>query len=127
MGKLILVLLILLPFTNTFSQKTKLQELKEQLRNHPQQDTFRVNRLNDIALRSGLSTACAGSAANEVLLLSRLLNYKEGEVYTLIAQAGIKDGLQGIDLIKQDFLHHQAYRTMYRLGFIPQLRYYQSA
>jgi len=109
--KPILSFLILLAFINASAQSTKLQELKEQLHNHPQQDTFRINQLNEIALSGSLITAGIDSAANEALLLSGQLSYKEGEVYALIAQAGIKDRLQGIDLIKQAFLHYQTYGT----------------
>ena len=75
--------------------------MKEQLANHPQQDTFRVNRLTEIALLPELSTAGRDSAANEALLLSRQLNYKEGEAHALMAQAQTKDRAQAIDLLKQ--------------------------
>lgn len=101
MRKLILSLLILLVFINASAQSTNLQELKEQLRNHPQQDTFRVNRLTEIAARRGaLSAAGRDSAADEALLLSRQLNYIEGEVHALIAK-GTRERPQAIDLRKK--------------------------
>src|SRR4051812_15277114 len=104
MRTLILSLLILLAFIDASAQKNKLQELKEQLTNHLQQDTFRVNRLNEIAVCRELSTAGRDSAADEALLLSRQLNYKEGEAHALIAQAQTKDVGQAIDLKKQALL-----------------------
>ena len=101
MRKLILAFLILLAFVNATAQKTLLQEWKEQLAHHPQQDTFRVNRLTGIAFLDAMSATARDSLANEALLLSRRLNYKEGEAHALMAQARTKDVEQAIGLIKQ--------------------------
>jgi two-component system NtrC family sensor kinase len=101
MIKPILSFLIILVFINASAQSTRLQELKEQLANHPQQDTFRVNRLTEISLLRELSTAGRDSAADEALLLSRQLDYREGEAHALVAQAQTKDVIQAIDLVKK--------------------------
>ncbi len=101
MIKLIPFLLTLLVFINASAQKNRLQELKEQLANHPQQDTFRVNRLTEIAFRPEMSTAGRDSVADEALLLSKKLSYKKGEAQALMALAQSKDQSQAIDLLKQ--------------------------
>ena len=101
MRKLILALLILLLYINASAQKSRLQELQDQLANHPQQDTFRVNRLAEIAQSREMSTAGRVSAAEEALLLSRKLDYKVGESQALIALSQTKDIAAAIDLIKQ--------------------------
>lgn len=101
MKKLFLFLLFSTVLINTSAQQNKLQYLREQLINHPQQDTFRVNRLNDLAVLRELSTAGRDSAATEALQLSRKLNFIEGEVHALIAQAQIKDIVNALDLAKQ--------------------------
>lgn len=93
--------LFLLTFLAATAQKNRLYDLQKQLANHPQRDTFRVNRLTDIAFIPDWSTYCRDSAANEGLLLSRQLNYREGEAHSLVALAQTKDQAQAIDLIKQ--------------------------
>src|SRR5438105_4837308 len=101
MRRFILSILVLFPLINAFAQKTRLQELKEQLASHPQRDTFRVNRLNEIADLPALSTAGRVAAVDEALSLSRQLNFKEGEAHALIARAQTKDKVEAIDLAKQ--------------------------
>lgn len=87
MKKLLLFLLLTSGFIHSNGQELVIRKLRQQLKEHPQADTFRVNRLNKLALTGSLSTAQIDTLANEALLISRKINYQLGEGYALVGQA----------------------------------------
>jgi signal transduction histidine kinase/tetratricopeptide (TPR) repeat protein len=103
------VLLILSLFTGAMQvagQDSKTEQLKQQLSNHLQQDTFRVNRLNELATSSFITTAEKENFANEALTISRKTGYVTGEGYALM-QLGSVQYERG-NLQQSDQLYHQA-------------------
>src|SRR5436190_24260222 len=65
------------------------EKLKQELNAHPQQDTFRVNRLNEMAFYSR-----DDSYYKEALAISRKVGYATGEAYALV-QLGFSKSRQG--------------------------------
>ncbi|WP_317126688.1 histidine kinase dimerization/phospho-acceptor domain-containing protein, partial [Algoriphagus antarcticus] len=65
------------------AQDIVIDKLKTQISNHPKQDTFRVNRLNELGRSYGLASDLKEDAANEAITISRKINYAEGEGYAL--------------------------------------------
>ncbi|MCY7293635.1 MAG: tetratricopeptide repeat protein, partial [Ferruginibacter sp.] len=65
------------------AQDIDIDKLKTQISNHPQQDTFRVNRLNELGRSYGLAPDLKEDVAVEAITISRKINYAEGEVYAL--------------------------------------------
>jgi len=65
------------------AQDIEIDNLQTQISNHPQQDTFRVNRLNELGRSFMLAPNLREDAANEALTISRKINYAEGEGYAL--------------------------------------------
>jgi two-component system, NtrC family, sensor kinase len=73
-----------------YTQSFEIEKLREQVKNHPQQDSFRVNRLN--AICNNFSSARIPvedieKFSTEALNISRQINYVEGEAYSLISKA----------------------------------------
>ncbi len=66
------------------SQSIAIDKVKAQISSHPQQDTVRVNRLNEVGLYSNLPADEKEKAANEALLISRKINYTLGVGYALL-------------------------------------------
>lgn len=60
------------------AQTAEIEKLKSELKSHPQQDTFRVNRLNALANRN-LPLPDREKYANEALSISKKINYVKGE------------------------------------------------
>src|SRR3954447_11130514 len=83
------------------AQNTNIQRLWQQLASHPQQDTFRVNRLNKLASSYTLSTARRDSAAAAALILAKQLGYTGGEIEALRAQSVTADKTRGKALLQQ--------------------------
>ena len=79
----LLAFTILLTAFSATAQDKEIDKIKTEISNHPQQDTFRVNRLNDLGSIRGLSAKTGEEAGNEALVISRKLNYVEGEGYAL--------------------------------------------
>jgi two-component system, NtrC family, sensor kinase len=85
-------LLLITLFVTSFSvygQSYEADHLREQIKNHSQQDTFRVNRLNEICNIFGwarVSTDEMEKYADEALLISRKLGYSLGEGYALLGK-----------------------------------------
>lgn len=76
--KLLLTSAFLLVTATAMSQSNEIEKLKTQISNHPQQDTFRVNRLNEVGLNDDLPADEKERFANEALLISRKINYTPG-------------------------------------------------
>jgi tetratricopeptide (TPR) repeat protein len=87
MKKYLLAVSLLLTLLTCLAQSNEDKKLFEQLKQHPQQDTFRVNRLNDLAAITSLSPGKADSLANEALLISQKIGYVYGEANSLINKA----------------------------------------
>ncbi|MBS1611173.1 MAG: tetratricopeptide repeat protein, partial [Bacteroidetes bacterium] len=71
------------------AQSYEIDRLRKEIEKHPQQDTFRVNRLNEIinTIRGNLSTDEIAKFSKEALQISRNLHYTIGEGYTLLGMA----------------------------------------
>ena len=80
----LLALIILLTAFSAIAQDKEIDKINTEISNHPQQDTFRVNRLNDLGSIRGLAAKAGEAAANEALVISHTLNYAEGEGYALV-------------------------------------------
>ncbi|HEY4197807.1 MAG TPA: tetratricopeptide repeat protein [Mucilaginibacter sp.] len=87
MKKSLLFLFLVTCFIHSNGQELLIKNLRQQLKEHPQADTFRVNRLNKLALTGSLSATQIDSFANEALLISRKINYPLGEGYALVGQS----------------------------------------
>jgi len=91
----LLIILIIFSY-RAHAQSYEIDRLRQQLREHPQQDTFRVNRLNDICNIFGwvrLSSDEVDQLASEALSISRKLGYTKGEGYALVGKARAKCGV----------------------------------
>ena len=70
------------------AQSFEIERLRKQIQEHPQQDTFRVNRLNDICNSNPvIPVQEMENFAAEAFSLSRKLNYTKGEGYALLSLA----------------------------------------
>ena len=72
-----------------YAQSFEIDQLRQQIKDHPQQDTFRVNRLNQICNIFGwvrVPTQEMEKFASEALLISRKLGYTSGEGYALLGK-----------------------------------------
>jgi len=74
----------------TLAQTKKIDSLRTVLRKHPQVDTFRVNRLNELNLELYSSESLTDSLANQVLAMARRLNYPEGQAAALLNLVNLK-------------------------------------
>ncbi|MCW3111797.1 MAG: tetratricopeptide repeat protein [Segetibacter sp.] len=101
MRKFILFIVVSFLFLDVPAQSSRLKQLQEELKSHPQQDTILVNRLNKMAGRRELSTPGRDSASADALIISPQLRYIAGEVRALLRQAQTKDKALKFDLMKQ--------------------------
>ncbi|MFD2574373.1 tetratricopeptide repeat protein [Spirosoma soli] len=83
MKKRLLIFCLSLTLSSAFAQSKRIDSLWTVLKKHPQADTFRVNRLNDLTNEWGLQLPQYDSLANQALLLARKLNYPIGEAKAL--------------------------------------------
>jgi signal transduction histidine kinase/tetratricopeptide (TPR) repeat protein len=88
MKKTLLILLLFIPFLYVNSQDVETEQLQKILAAHPQQDTFRVNRLNELA-SNPTSTEEIEKFATEALSISRKISYDIGEGYALASLGGV--------------------------------------
>src|SRR4051812_44600212 len=85
-------LLLAVPAT---SQSFEIEKIKDEINNHPQEDTFRVNRLNEFGKSiEGLPISEREKVANEALAISRKIKYTLGEGYAL-QHLGVTNALMG--------------------------------
>jgi len=80
MKKLLLLILVLLPFVKVSAQSIKLEmdQLRQQIKNHPEADTFKVNRIIDLARKSNISESEFDSLSVEALNISQKIQYPYG-------------------------------------------------
>lgn len=83
MRLLLLTLLLLIFFQQGWTQDAQIETLQQQLARHTQQDSFRVNRLNELASLL-LSPGRRDSIASEALFISKKIQYPKGEGYALV-------------------------------------------
>ncbi len=86
----LLVLLLFTGIVQAAAQDPKTEKLKQELRDHLQQDTFRVNKLNELATSSFITTAEREKFAGEALAISRKTGYVTGEGYALMQLGSVQ-------------------------------------
>jgi len=105
MKKLLLFLTLIVCCVEVYSQEHQIRQLEQQLKDHPQIDTFRVNRLNELAQIPSVSPARIDTIATEALSISQKLSYPLGEGFALANKAFAASQLgkrqQAADLLKQ--------------------------
>ena len=90
MKRTIIFLSLIACFTRLYAQEQRVKIVEHDLKTHKQQDTLRVNRLNELQNLITLPVGKLDSMANEALSISRKLHYNEGEAESLIALARAK-------------------------------------
>ena len=89
--KLVSILFIfLLASFFAHTQSFELEKIREQIKNHSQQDSFRVNRLNELCnnfTSARIPAEDIDRFSTEALYISRRINYVKGEAYGLISKA----------------------------------------
>src|SRR5688572_8809762 len=81
------IFLLLAVSTTTTAQDKNVLQLEKELAKHPEQDTFRVNRLIEYALYIYLPVSERQKKTEEALSISRKINYPLGEGYALADMA----------------------------------------
>ena len=76
------------------AQTSKIEQLKKELDKHSRQDTFRVNRLNELAGSIYLTLIIRRQYANDAITISKKINYKHGWgiALTLLASVESQEG-----------------------------------
>ena len=72
------------------AQSLEIDQLKMELANHSQQDTFRVNRLNMLAFNLALPPENRAKLAQEAIVISDQLKYDAGKGNALVSLALVK-------------------------------------
>ncbi|HEX3386105.1 MAG TPA: hypothetical protein VHS53_12990, partial [Mucilaginibacter sp.] len=94
MKKVLVVLLFLCSAAlETVGQDALVTKIRKQINRHPQSDTFRVNRLNQLAALD-IPASEKDSLSQQARRISHILNYTIGEGFALINQASAA-GLRG--------------------------------
>jgi hypothetical protein len=84
MKKALILLTLITCFACAYSQEQRIKKIEQDIKEHMQADTLRVNRLNELPNLITLPVGKVDSMANEALSISRKLHYEEGEVEALI-------------------------------------------
>ena len=94
MKKILLFLSLITLAILTVAQSPEIERLKKELNNHKKQDTFRVNRLNDLATNTELSSSERLNFANEAMAISDNVKYQKGRgyAYMLLGDINISEG-----------------------------------
>ncbi len=90
MRKIPLILLFITAFLKLAAQDYQTEKLLLLLNKNNQQDTVRVNLLNQLTENSTMSVEQRNAFVNEALFISRKLKYLQGEGYALVNQASVK-------------------------------------
>ena len=81
MKKLVIaVIVLMLTGFSSQAQDDRIEELRQILKQHPQEDSFRVNRLHELSAETNLSIPERTLAAQEGLKISKKINYLIGEI-----------------------------------------------
>lgn len=89
MKKAFVLLAQLACFTLAYSQEQSIKKVEQDIKEHTQADTLRVNRLNELPVLITLPLGKADTMATEALSISRRLHDKAGEVESLISLARV--------------------------------------
>src|SRR6476620_10089139 len=81
MRKIALLSTLLTITTGVFAQSGEIEKLKQEIKTHTREDTFRVNRLNELANSGALTLDENSKLANEALVISQKTGYAIGEGY----------------------------------------------
>ncbi len=82
----VLLILLFILTLKVSAQNQELDKLRQQIKAHPQEDTARVNRLNELAnSRIALTSDEIEKLATEALSISRKIGYTIGEGYALMS------------------------------------------
>ena len=84
MKKSSFLLLLIVLFLKLTGQEILIKKLETQLARHLQQDSFRINRMNQLAQLYDVPVGQRDSIAGEALILARKINYPSGEAIALI-------------------------------------------
>ena len=95
MKKILSLAVLVLFIIHATAQNTTVERLKQELKNHPQQDTFRINRLVELCGTGSLSIAELQSTANELVSVSRKAGNAVGEGYGYVYLAAAKANKEG--------------------------------
>lgn len=114
MKKAAFILLVILLSFKLRAQEILIKRLETQLAQHKQQDSFRVNRMNQLAQLYDVPNNRRDSMAQEALKLSRKINFAAGEAIALINIALVSN--EKGDTKKADVLAGQALAIAERSG-----------
>ncbi len=84
MKKVLLFLTFITCSILSYGQELRIKQIEKDIKEHTQQDTLRVNRLNELPVLITLPIGKLDTMASEALAISRKLHYSEGEVEALI-------------------------------------------
>src|SRR6476660_6932771 len=90
MKKLLSILLLLTCLLRATAQDKTLPQLEKELMDHPQQDAFRVDRLNDLSFNLFFLWDERKKFMEEALFISQKINYPAGEANALASIAYYK-------------------------------------
>ena len=88
--KKLLLCYLLFAMTGVCAAQSMADNLKNILKNHTEQDTFRVNRLNQLALNSTLTPDERKKYATEALTISDKIKYTLGRGNALVGLGTVK-------------------------------------
>lgn len=88
----------------TIAQIPELDQLRKKLNYHPQEDTFRVNRLNEISRYIAIEKEEKEKFINEAYRISQKIRYPKGEGFALI-NSGILSSDNGDKTKASGFFH----------------------
>ncbi|HTE00873.1 MAG TPA: tetratricopeptide repeat protein [Mucilaginibacter sp.] len=84
MNKVLTCFLLAVCFVRAYGQEHQIKQLEKQLKDHPQADTFRVNRLNELANVASISPGKSDTLSTEAITISRNIGYPTGEGFGLV-------------------------------------------
>ena len=87
MKQFCLTTLLFVSLAPALAQTKRIDSLQTVIQRHPQVDTFRVNRLNDLAEALMISVRHLDSVANLSLVLAKRLNYPYGQARAMYIRA----------------------------------------
>ncbi|MDB5024985.1 MAG: tetratricopeptide repeat protein [Mucilaginibacter sp.] len=89
MKKALVLLALITCFAGLYGQELRIKKVQQDLKEHTQADTLRVNRLNELPNLVTLPVGKLDTMANEALSISRKVHYDQGEVAALITLARV--------------------------------------
>ena len=87
MKSILIACLLVVSVSGAYSQEHQIKQLRQQISDHPQADTFRVNRLNELAAVPSITTGSRDTLSLEALAIAQKIKYNYGETFALVNQA----------------------------------------